>query len=212
MGRIDDKVVGCNEEEILNKSCERLIELCQSQEIESYNGFFKHQDIYKYTWIQPKKGVRSITDGSDHMLAPAKTLFPHKAPHLLDPAMKTIRNVQWYDNIDNLYNDSTYFLKQASSKRQVDGHRWYQYSNTKMLYDLSVGIHKAPAESLGNTHKNKSSLYFLTEEIEDLVKDKKIAYCKWLSSRNQEDRKQYIRARNASKCEIRKKHMEMKCY
>jgi len=42
-------------EDMVNDNGERLIELCTQTSLKIWNGFFKHKNIYKYTWEQHTK-------------------------------------------------------------------------------------------------------------------------------------------------------------
>ncbi|XP_072377991.1 uncharacterized protein [Diabrotica undecimpunctata] len=50
--RINSEVIGPYGEINLNDNVERLIQVCQSHTLRIMNGFYKHKDIHKYTWVQ----------------------------------------------------------------------------------------------------------------------------------------------------------------
>lgn len=100
VGRRDnDSTVGCFGEDTLNDNGERIIAICELNNLRITNGFYKHRNIHKYTWTQPTKKLKSIIDyfitkkettmkikdvrvkrgmecGSDHLLLVANIEFP----------------------------------------------------------------------------------------------------------------------------------------
>ncbi|XP_060528331.1 craniofacial development protein 2-like [Cylas formicarius] len=57
-----NKTVGHFGEDTINDNGERLIEICELNDLKITNGFYKHKDIHKYTWIQETRNLRSIID------------------------------------------------------------------------------------------------------------------------------------------------------
>ncbi|XP_030747932.1 craniofacial development protein 2-like [Sitophilus oryzae] len=95
----NDSAIGRFGEEITNDNGERVIEICQLNDLKVTNGFFRHKDIHRYTWTQETRELKSIIDyiiirrrstikirdvrvqrgaecGSDHRLLLAKMEFP----------------------------------------------------------------------------------------------------------------------------------------
>lgn len=60
--RANDNTVGSFGEETVNDNDERLIEMCQLENLKILNGFYKHRDIHKYTWTQETRKLKSIID------------------------------------------------------------------------------------------------------------------------------------------------------
>ncbi|XP_060536578.1 uncharacterized protein LOC132708327 [Cylas formicarius] len=55
-------IVGPYVEETINDNDERLIHLCETQNLKIKNGFFKHKNIHCYTWTQSTRNLKSIID------------------------------------------------------------------------------------------------------------------------------------------------------
>ncbi|RZF32288.1 hypothetical protein LSTR_LSTR001752 [Laodelphax striatellus] len=60
--RANDTVIGSFGEDCLNDNGERIIELCELQNLRVLNGFYRHKDIHKFTWTQETRRLRSIID------------------------------------------------------------------------------------------------------------------------------------------------------
>lgn len=60
--RSNCQVVGKYGEDALNENGERLINTCSQYNLRIMNGFFQHKAIYKFTWHQETKGLKSIID------------------------------------------------------------------------------------------------------------------------------------------------------
>lgn len=52
---IDNKIVRCHGEDVVNDNGTRWIEMCVQHSLKILNGFFQHKEINKYTWIQKTK-------------------------------------------------------------------------------------------------------------------------------------------------------------
>ena len=60
--KTEDTVVGNFGEDMVNDNGERLIELCTQTSLKIWNGLFNHKNIYKYTWEQHTKNLKTIID------------------------------------------------------------------------------------------------------------------------------------------------------
>ena len=130
--RLSSKVVGPFGEETVNDNGNRIIDLCDQNELRILNGFFQHRDIHKFTWVQPTRGLRSVIDyaitrqttsmkvqqvkvcrglscGSDHYFLKVEIAFPvkgdHSEPNLQQREQEVVvRQVKY--NINSLQQES----------------------------------------------------------------------------------------------------------
>lgn len=58
----NDKVVGRYGEETTNNNGERIITICEQNQLKILNGYFQHKEIHQYTWTQETRGLKSIID------------------------------------------------------------------------------------------------------------------------------------------------------
>lgn len=96
----NDKIIGACGENTSNNNGDKLIELCEANMLKITNGYFRHKDIHKYTWVQHTRNLKSIIDyliikqesrlkiqdvraqrgpncGSDHYLLKCKIITPY---------------------------------------------------------------------------------------------------------------------------------------
>lgn len=58
----DNKIVGQFGEDQSNDNENRLIEMCEQNDLKILNGYFQHRSIHKFTWTQTTKNIKSIID------------------------------------------------------------------------------------------------------------------------------------------------------
>ena len=76
--RENDKTVGRFGEQISNDNGERLIDLCELNDLKITNGFFEHKNIRKYTWTQETRKLRSIIDYVKNRTTKIKNVRVHR--------------------------------------------------------------------------------------------------------------------------------------
>nr|XP_018911551.1 PREDICTED: craniofacial development protein 2-like [Bemisia tabaci] len=145
--RIDCKVVGPFGEDVVNDNGNRIIEVCEQNELKILNGFFQHRDIHKYTWVQRTRDLRSIIDyaitnqttkikvqqvkvcrglscGSDHHFLKVEIAFPVKSfPHSVHQQQQQqqgekVQPVRY--NIDSLHHQSVKDLYRKRLNEKLD--------------------------------------------------------------------------------------------
>jgi len=210
-------VVGRYGEQKINDNGQRLIEMCEFLNFKIMNGFFQHKDIHKFTWVQPKKGLRSIIDyvlqqqksrvktedvrvyrgaecGTDHHLVIATIRVNYRKNN--SPDKKDTNEVQdeiKYDkyNLESLKDQSTQFLYKLRLATKLQNTT--EVTSVENKYQgLKDDIHQAAKEALGyQENTNKQNPEWWSEEIKELVERKKTAYQKWLSTNDPRDRELY---------------------
>lgn len=224
--RTDDSVVGPYGENIVNDNGERLIELCQENALRITNGWFKHKDIHRYTWIQPTRNLKTIIDyiiikqqtrlivkdvrvmrglecGSDHHFLIAKIYFPHRQnidQSTTQEAEEGEKDVRL--NLESLNDDSTKFLYQIRLAGKLSS---LQDDTAENMYEsMKSSIHEAALEALGkkSTYKKNKKAAWWNDNLEPLIKDKKNAYERWLSTKKSEDRITYQNKRKKVQTEV----------
>lgn len=212
--RTNDQVVGRFGEKIVNDNGERLKEICQIHSLRIMNGFFQHPDCHKYTWTQPTRNLKSIIDyvilrqqsqlkttdvrvyrgasGSDHFLVKAQTWIKYANQKGTATKVDNTQNIEEKRyNIDLLRYDSVKFLYKLRLANKLS----YLTDDTveNMHASIKKSIHQAAFEALGEVEregKRKQGLWW-NDEVEELVKEKRRHYEKWLTTQNLEDRQQY---------------------
>ena len=215
--KVKDKVVGQYGEDVTNDNGTRLIQLCQQYDLKIQNGFFQHKEIHKFTWKQNTRGLQSIIDyvitkqessvkmldvrvqrgavcGSDHFLIKAKLIMKLKVVRDNNNNKKEHQQQNEIKyNLDSLQHDSTVFLyklRLATKMKQPLG-------APEQMYDqLKIWISEAAKEALGERKQIKTegkSKYWWSDEIAELVEEKKQLYLKWLNTKDDQDKQTYRR-------------------
>lgn len=212
--KVQDKVVGQYGEQTVNDNGQRLITLCEQNDLKITNGYYPHKEIHKYTWTKPSQNLKSIIDylivqqktnlkicnvrvhrgptcGSDHYLLNAKIAFPHKKqiehPREQDETEK-VEPIKY--NLESLQHDSTKHLykNRLDQKLQLQN-----FQNTTEHYNyIKNCLHEAAKESIGyleNTNRQKP--YWWDEEIEKEIETKKQAHEKYLSTQTEHHKESY---------------------
>lgn len=60
--KMKNNIVGPFGEDTVNDNMHRLIHLCGTHDLRINNGFYKHKNIHRYTWIKNSRKSRSIID------------------------------------------------------------------------------------------------------------------------------------------------------
>lgn len=226
------EIVGKFGEEVVNENGERLIELCQQYELKIWNGFFEHKEIHKYTWIQPTRNLRSIIDylvgkqqnktrvtncrvkrgalcGSDHYLLKSNVFFPYINRKQLvcsedEQRNEAVEPVYAKYKLELLQDPSTVFLYKLRLSSKLTNVN--ETSAVTIYEDITKAIHEAAYESLGLIEERARNQreYWWSEEIAQKIGEKRLAYQKWLSTKDPEDRKDYVRISRESKKEVLK--------
>lgn len=163
---------------------------------------------------------RGANCGSDHYLLMAKILYPY---------FKNGIQIQIKQNETNRKLESKklklYLLHQTSIKWLYQQRLEKELSRVKPDKDIEKEygnikqtIHKVAKEVLGeetdNKNKNRKKLFWLTEETEQLIKEKNAQYHRWLNNKTREERELYKtknrEVRNKIKQE-KNEYWEQKC-
>ncbi|XP_050506239.1 craniofacial development protein 2-like [Diabrotica virgifera virgifera] len=233
--KVDNKVVGPYGEINQNDNGERLIEICENHQLKITNGFFKHRDVHKYTWTQTTRNLKSIIDyiitkqntnmqvqdtrayrgitcGSDHYVVKSKVTCPfrykitHNQTNCQPQPEETLEKRSY--NLDSLTQESTRILYQ----QRLDGKLMNitETSTVEEVYgNVVVSVKKAAEEALGFNTQRKSEKLWWNKEIEALVEEKKQAYIRWLSSKQQKDRDEYLELKRITRRTTVKAKREM---
>jgi len=221
---LNNKIIGQHGEDVINDNGMRWIEICEQHSLKILNGFFQHKDINKYTWIQKTRNLRSIIDyilikqdtsirpydvkvwrgaecGSDHLLVKAPVEIKYNKHHSSQEQNNKGKITKQY-NIDSLKNESTSFLyKQRLTQKineNIDG------TAEEMYETLKKKIHEAALEALGTKEKTKYNNSWWSEDLTELIEEKKQLYLKWLTTKDNEDRKNYNRQKYIVKKETKR--------
>jgi hypothetical protein len=225
-----DKIVGRYGEDTINDNGNRLINICNQNNLRIMNGFFQHRDIHKYTWSQHTKNLRSIIDyvitkqnkrikiqdtracrgatcGSDHHLVKAKILFPSRnvKTENIDSKDEIDTKPKGY-NLDSLQHESTRILYQNRLDEKLKRNSFF--GNTDELYNhIKESIQEAALEALGHNDINRRAKpYWWDPDIENDIEDKRQKYNKYLRTLKDVDKILY----KAAQAKVRKKITQKK--
>lgn len=211
----NDSVIGRFGEEITNDNGERVIEICELNDLKVTNGFFRHKDIHRYTWTQETRELKSIIDyiiirrrstikirdvrvqrgaecGSDHRLLLAKMEFPwmNRKTNNIEGTPIEIQKRKPL-KIQLLQDESTRHLYQTRLDQKLIEFR-YDDNMEDTYQHIKESMLQAGMEALGEVEgKQRPFEYNLSETTINEIKCKKQLYNKWLSTRNEDDYKKY---------------------
>lgn len=205
--QVGSRVIGrCGEEQVTDNG-KRLIDICETFDLQIQNTFFQHKPIHQFTWSKPGfqpsildycitkqtssckvedvRVFRGWECGTDHFMLRTKILFPWKGGRGLKTGhckseSITLPKYKLYLLAEN----SVGRLYRNRLEEKID---LSHGNNLSEKYEhLRECIHSAAREALGYEEDRKQPDWW-TEEVENLVKAKKEAYKKYLaSSRNQD--------------------------
>ncbi|XP_072160540.1 uncharacterized protein [Bemisia tabaci] len=220
--RIGCKVVGPFGEDVVNDNGNRIIEVCEQNELKILNGFFQHRDIHKYTWVQRTRDLRSIIDyaitnqttkikvqqvkvcrglscGSDHHFLKIEIAFPVKSfPHSVPQQQQQqqgekVQPVRY--NIDSLHHQSVKDLYRKRLNEKLDEKQDFCDAEDQYQF-IKTCIHAAAREALGVREKitTECKPYWWDKEIEEEIDAKRRKYHSFLHSKSDEDKIAYKHA------------------
>ncbi|KAL3286174.1 hypothetical protein HHI36_000686 [Cryptolaemus montrouzieri] len=143
--------------------------------------------------------LRGAERGSNNHLLVAKINLPYAATseRKIQQDEQDVQRQQlksW--NIDSLQNDSTRFLYQFRLATKLSDMK--DGSPEEIYESLKRKIHEAGYEALGEKSHSNAKTHnppWWTENLEEQIQQKKIADHRWLSTKAQEDRKNYEKER-----------------
>jgi len=227
-GRIGNNIIdGIKQrynEDVTNESGELLIQFCAHNQFRINNTYFPHKQQHKYTWnsrgqqstidyiltnraIRPEQvlDVRALTSpniSSDHNMVLLKArLFiqplKKKPPHYIEKF-----------NLESLQQESVKLLYQSRLTEIIVDNEIKENSNIEDSWNkIKTNIEKAAKEAIGtrkvNTNANNNKTPWFTEEAKTLTNEKRMAYLKYLSNKNDEQRQAYKQIRNEVNAKIK---------
>ena len=225
-------VCGTYGEETINENGKVLRNFATFNELKLTNTFFKKKDIHKYTWAA--RGSRSLIDYvivNDKLKNLVKDTTVNRGAELYTDHYLVTTDLyilaKWKNNTLSKRNNNkekdkkeifkTYLL-QDSSIRDMFQNRMTQYlievkteDNIEKEYrNIKNIILKTSREVLGTRRnvKKKKGLNYWNEEIERAIKEKKIAYMRYLQDRSQENERNYKLKRNIAKAKVKESNQE----
>lgn len=226
-----DKIVGQFGEDTVNDNGNRLINMCDQNNLRILNGFFQHREIHKYTWVQHSRNLKSIIDyvivrqdtklkiqdvrayrgavcGSDHHLVKSKILpFRTQKKKEGDTREQEQKTTEIRYNLDSLNHES---VKKLYKKRLDEQLIQESFESTEDQYEyLKSCLKNAALEALGEYEKpNRRIPYWWDEEIEEMIKTKRDKYNKFLNTKSDQDKNEYKTAQRMVRTAITKKKNE----
>lgn len=220
-------VVGKFGERELNDNGGRLIEICEQFSLKITNTFFQHRDIHKYTWQQDTRQLKSIIDyiitkqtstfmvnnvrvyrgaicGSDHYLLKMECFWPWRNQRVENHHDNVSHEGKCQEerfNIELLHDESITTLLGRRLDTEIDESFT---GNTEEIYDYITKItKKISGEVLGiRINKDRRDKWW-SDEIEQAILDKRLAFHKWLNTENEEDNRRYRDKKNEVAKKIR---------
>lgn len=217
-----ETVVGAFGVGLGNREGERIVDFCVGNNMAIMNTYYKHQESHKWTWYRWNNEDQTYTDKSmiDMFLTNNKTLFrdvkaipsescdsDHRLVigKLRIAAPKTrARTMQKRLLVENLKNEECVEqLQQRITENVPEGatnsaeEEWERYRRVVAEIAEEV-IHSK--RSCG-TRKRRTPWW--TEEVKTAVKEKTLAFRRWMRTRQVEDRNRYVEARNYAEAKKR---------
>ena len=114
-------------------------------------------------------------------------------------------------NIESLKHDSTKFLYKIRLASKLQRIQEKNKSANEIYEQVKTTIHEAAKEALGYIERGKKTQKpeWWSEELKELVENKKRAYQKWLQTQDEQDRLIYSNLNRVVKKEVVKKKNEM---
>jgi len=217
VGKKDNNaVIGQYGESVVNDNGTRLIDLCESMSLKVMNGFYCHKNIHKFSWTQPRRGLRSIIDylimrqqsklktldvrvyrgaecGTDHHLIIAKVLIKYRASNKIRPGLNSPEKIDKKRyNLESLKHETSQFLYKLRLATKLHNVT-IENKTAEELYEQIKGcIHEAAREAIGYIEiDEKQNPEWWSHEMTELVDTKKKAYQIWLQTQDLEDWKAY---------------------
>jgi len=211
--RMNDSTVGPYGEDLTNENGERLIELCEFNNLRITNGFYRHKDIHKYTWTQEKRKLKSIIDyiitnnnskmsikdvrvkrgaecGTDHKLLIAEIELPWNwKKHIRPETNRKAENKETKFKIYLLQDESIRHLYQNRLDQKLVE---FRFENLTETYEhVKKCIKEAALEALGEEETRTQHKSNFTEDTKECIKEKKLLYQKYLSTKKDDDLEKY---------------------
>ncbi|XP_060524515.1 uncharacterized protein LOC132700934 [Cylas formicarius] len=197
----NDAIIGRFGEDTVNTNGEALIELCEFNNLKITNGFYRHKEIHKFTWVQETRDLRSIIDyivvknnssikikdvlvkrgaecGTDHRLLIAKMEFPWSW------------NKQQKFNIQLLHDKSIRYLYQRRIDQKLEE---FSLDDLGTTYEhIKTCIKEVATEALGEKEESQNQHKIdINKDLTEIINEKKELYMKWLNTKTDEDREIY---------------------
>lgn len=230
--RINDNIVGRYGEDKINNNGERLIAVCDQNNMRIMNGYFQHRDIHKYTWTQSTRGLRSIIDyviskqkakvilqdvkvcrgpvcGSDHFFVKTKVFFPgrkEKTVETHEEKRETLQQKRY--NLRGLDDEGTRRLYKTRLDQKLNGNN---FEDIEDYYNhIKEAIHAAAKEALGEYKASgqQQKPYWWDNDIESEIEEKRKRYQAYLSSKSMENKILYREAQKKVRKKISQKKNE----
>ncbi|XP_067206921.1 uncharacterized protein [Linepithema humile] len=146
--------------------------------------------------INDVRVLKGTGSHSDHYLLRSEIFLPyrhktHSAKEREKHNTEKIKKVKY--NLESLIHDSVKYLYQKRLNEKL----MEELEEFEDIYkNILESIHRATEEALGSQEKRKSSKMWWTDEIDQLVKEKRTLYLKGLNSKSEEDKQFYIGKKN----------------
>ncbi|KAK7872016.1 hypothetical protein R5R35_004529 [Gryllus longicercus] len=231
VGNREQGFVGPFGEEIVNDNGKRILYLCKELKYCVANTFFQHKDIHKYTRIDPSRDIKSIIDlvivrkerkmkikdvrvfrqpecGSDHNMVVGKFIFPFRRGKEIENRAEVLieqRDEVFKTDLLRQYSVAALYQNRINNIliNSVDGIQ-KNGSTEEMYQHLKSVVFQAAREALGLEKRRKpSKKEMFSEDLENKIEEKKKAYLKWIATRNQETRSDYVAKRKVVKALVK---------
>ncbi|XP_072392124.1 uncharacterized protein [Diabrotica undecimpunctata] len=141
---------------------------------------------------------RGVSCDSDHFMVKSEIVFPFRSKKTKEPPEDTeVVNTTNY-NLESLQHESTRTLYQRRlNEKLVDIIE--NVSVEEVYKNIIDSVQTAAKEALGLKSQRHSKELWWTEDIQNLIIEKKKAYARWLSTKHQVDRDKYLNLRRTTR-------------
>ena len=224
------EVIGGCGEETCNDNGKRLLEFCATNGLIISNTWYQHKEIHQFTWECRGRGLKSILDyflvrredrrrvkdtkvvrgaeiGSDHYLELLKlTRRPHIRQEVRRSDHRRLHLNRW-----KLKEKEAQWRFRMKLERRLDRARYWEGSNVEEVWgEFKKNVMETAAEVCGTKQYRNAQkrTRWWNEEVKQAIKNKKVAYLKWLQQQTSEAKERYQEAKKEAKRVVRQARNE----
>ena len=224
------EVIGGCGEETCNDNGKRLLEFCATNGLIISNTWYQHKEIHQFTWECRGRGLKSILDyflvrredrrrvkdtkvvrgaeiGSDHYLVLLKlTRRPHIRQEVRRSDHRRLHLNRW-----KLKEKEAQWRFRMKLERRLDRARYWEGSNVEEVWgEFKKNVMETAAEVCGTKQYRNAQkrTRWWNEEVKQAIKNKKVAYLKWLQQQTSEAKERYQEAKKEAKRVVRQARNE----
>ena len=203
-----------------NPEGERIIDFCVLNGLAIMNTYYKHKESHKWTWYRWNEQQQNYTEKSmiDLFLTNKKNLFrdvrtipsvSFDSDHRMviaklktgKPKVRSKRKQKRF-KLENLKNeDNVHILKEKIKQQKPREQEMIEMDVEEQWNRMKKVVYESAEEAIGIKIKyatKKKNTAWWTTDVKNAVKEKAKAFRKWMKTRRQDDRQEYVEKRNSA--------------